>query len=95
MKLEGSATFIIDHVLPFPLNGHGKGFWTTKDGEVVHYTGQGVGRPTGPVKMSFRGVAIARTKSGKLARLNGVAILFEYEVDMEKGPFEAKYWELK
>jgi len=96
VEFEDSSTFTIEHVPPFPpSSGQGQGFMTTKDGEVVHYTGQGVGKPTGLGKMRFVGAAIGRTKSEKLARLNGVAMLFEFEADMEKGEYQAKYWEWK
>ena len=95
VEYEDLSTFTVNHVHPLPPGGQGQGFWTTKDGEVIHWTGQGVARPTEPGKVSYRGALFAQTKSEKLARLNSVAILFEYELDMEKGEYQAKYWEWK
>lgn len=95
IEYDDLATFSATPVPPLPLQGKGQGFLTTKDGEIVTYTGQGIGKPTGPGAISYRGAIYCQTKSQKLARLNGVAILFEYEVDMEKGEYHAKYWEWK
>ena len=94
-EYDGSGTYTVLHVLPLPPQGKGQGFFRTKDGDVVHWTGQGVGKRTEDGGVSFRGAFFCQTKSQKLARLNGVAVLFETEMDMEKGEYQAKYWEWK
>ena len=57
------------------LHGQGQGIVMTKDGQgMVSWTGQGIGRITGPWKVSFRGSLFFRTPSasegGKLSDLN-------------------------
>ncbi len=77
------------------LFGEGQGVATTKDGDALSWTGQGVGRLTGRGSAArWRGAIYYWTSSQKLARLNGVAGVFEYEVD-ENGNTEAKVWEWK
>ena len=72
------------------LYGEGQGIIMTKDG-------QGIGRFTGPGKVSFRGSLFFRTPStsegGKLSYLNGMVGVFEYEVD-ELGNCSAKTYSL-
>jgi len=74
--------------------GEGQGVVITQDGETLTHKGQGVGKlgPGGAV--SYRGAVYYSTTSAKLARLNTVASLFEFEVDAA-GNTHAKYWEWK
>ncbi|MFZ3168797.1 MAG: hypothetical protein WA130_14375 [Candidatus Methanoperedens sp.] len=77
------------------LFGEGQGVTMTKDGEVAAWTGQGVGRFTGSGSaVSFRGAVYYQTTSAKLARLNNIAVVFEYETD-ENGNTHGKFWEWK
>lgn len=62
------------------LYGEANGVIMTKDNDVATYTAQG------------RGSLFFQTMSKKLARLNSIAVLFEYEVD-ENGNTRAKLWE--
>ncbi|MDP9480982.1 MAG: hypothetical protein M3R38_35845 [Actinomycetota bacterium] len=65
----------------------------TDDGETVSWKGFGVGRPTGPGFSSSWGVAgSAHTASRKMARLNAVATVVEFEVE-EDGSYRWKLWE--
>jgi hypothetical protein len=79
--------------------GEGHGIITTINGqEMATWTGQGIGRFTGPGKISFRGSLFFRTPSinegGKLSFLNNLVGVFEYEVD-EMGNCSSKVWEWK
>ena len=77
------------------LYGEGQGVTMTKDGEAAAWTAQGVGRFAGRGSaVSFRGAIYYQTSSTKLARLNNVAVVFEYEAD-ENGNTHAKFWEWK
>jgi hypothetical protein len=76
------------------LYGEGQGIEMTKDGEVVTWTGNGLGRPNGRGGISYRGAIYYQTTSSKLARLNTVAAVFEFDVD-EAGNAKAKVWEWK
>jgi hypothetical protein len=76
------------------LYGEGQGLYTTKDGEMATWTGQGVGRFAGG-RVSYRGSLFFRTDStGKMSFLNNIVGVFEYEVD-ESGNTAAKMWEWK
>jgi hypothetical protein len=80
------------------MSGEGQGVVTTKDGKgMATWTGQGIGKFSGPGKISFRGSLFIRASSttgGKLASFNNVIGVFEYEVD-EEGNCSAKVWEWK
>jgi hypothetical protein len=67
----------------------------TDQGEVVTWRGQGVGRFTGHgMAVSWRGAIYYQTTSERLARLNGIAAVFEYEAD-ESGKTADKTYEWK
>lgn len=76
--------------------GEGQAVLMSKDAqEMVTWTGQGIGRFTSPGKISFRGSLFYSTSStGKLAFLNNLVGVFEYETD-ESGNTSAKAWEWK
>ena len=68
----------------------------TNDGtEIATWKGSGKGRMSAGGKVSFRGAIYWRIPStGKLASLNNVIGVFEYEVD-EAGNTSTKVWEWK
>jgi len=75
------------------LYGEGENVMTTAEGEIAHWTGFGVGRPTGAAPASRWGVCgsfLAAT--GRLERLATVANVVEYEVD-ESWNYRWKMWE--
>ena len=74
--------------------GEGKGALMSKDGqEMAIWTGQGIGRFTSPGKTRFTGSLFFETSStGKLAFLNNLVGVFEYETD-ESGNTSATVWE--
>jgi hypothetical protein len=76
--------------------GEGQGVLTSKGGqEMATWTGQGIGRFTSPGKIRFTGSLLFSTFStGKLAFLNNLVGVFEYESD-ESGNTSAKVWEWK
>jgi hypothetical protein len=81
------------------LYGEGQGIITTKDDQgMATWIGQGIGRFTGPGRVSFRGSLFFRVPStfegGKLSDLNNMVGVFEYEVD-ELGNCSSKTWEWK
>lgn len=63
------------------LKGTGQGISMTKDGEVVTWSANGTGKPTGGMGARWRGAIYYQTTCSKLARLNGMCCLFEYDVD--------------
>ncbi len=72
----------------------GTGTVMTEDGEMATYRGTGVGHFVRPGATSWRGAVFYETTAAKLARLNGIAVLFEYEVD-ESGKSEGHFYEWK
>jgi hypothetical protein len=76
------------------LYGEGQGIVMTSDGDVASWRGQGVGRFQAGGAVSYRGALYYSTAAPKLARLNTVASVFEYEVDAA-GNTHTKLWEWK
>ncbi len=76
------------------LYGEGQGVVITQDGEVATWKGQGVGKIQATGAVSYRGAVYYSTASAKLARLNTVAAVFEFEVDTS-GNTRTKAWEWK
>lgn len=66
----------------------------TKEGDVVTWIGQGIGRFTGPGSVSWRGALYYRTSSERRARLNGTIGVYEFETDQE-GNIRGKAWKWK
>ncbi len=76
------------------LYGEGQGVILAQDGSSATWKGAGVGKFTGGGGVSYRGAVYYSTASPKLARLNSVAAVFEFEVDAE-GNTHSKLWEWK
>jgi hypothetical protein len=78
------------------MHGDHKGMMMTKDGsEMATDIVKGVGHRVEGGKLSFRGAVFTTTSStGKLAFLNNMVGVFEYEQD-ESGNIEIKVWEWK
>jgi hypothetical protein len=74
--------------------GEGNGVLMTKDGDMVTWSGSGIGRFTGQGGAAFRGVVYYQTASERLSRLNGLAAIYEYESDAA-GDVSLKVWEWK
>jgi hypothetical protein len=76
------------------LHGTGEGVWATADGDMVTWKGIGIGKFGAGGSVSYRGCLSYSTPSTKLARLNGLAGVFEFEVDAD-GSTVSKIWEWK
>jgi hypothetical protein len=76
------------------LYGEGQAVVITQDGETATWRGQGVGKFLDGGAVSYRGAVYYSTASPKLARLNTVAVVFEFEVDAN-GNTREKSWEWK
>ena len=71
-----------------------QGVLMTRDG-IGTWSGTGVGRFTGKGSaVSFRGAVYFQTGAQQLARLNQVAVVYEWDVD-ENGSAEARFTEWK
>jgi hypothetical protein len=76
------------------LYGEGQAVVVTREGEAATWKGQGVGKLLPDGSVSYRGAVYYSTASPKLARLNTVATVFEFEVDAN-GNTSEKSWEWK
>ena len=76
------------------LHGEGEGVFATAEGDMVTWKGIGVGRFGSGGAVSYRGALSYSTRSPRLAKLNAVAGVFEFEVDTN-GNVRSKIWEWK
>jgi hypothetical protein len=76
------------------IHGQGQGLIMTSDGEMVSWTGTGVGKFGAAGAVSYRGMLFFRTASQSLARFNNTCGAFEYDVDSSGGTI-SKVWEWK
>jgi len=74
--------------------GEGQGIFSTADGEGISWKGSGLGKLLPKGAVSYRGILYYRTTSTKLAKLNTVCGVFEYDVDPD-GTTHSKVWEWK
>jgi hypothetical protein len=76
------------------LHGTGTGIVMSGEGEAATFTAMGVGHFTRPGATRWVGSLFYESSTPKLSRLNGIASLFEYEVD-EGGKSEGHFTEWK
>lgn len=90
-----SGTYECRMKAPGVKEGRGQGLSLTADGEAVTWQGTGIGKPTGKgMAASWRGGITYCTASQKLAQLNTMAAVFEWEVD-ENGQSKGRTFQLK
>ena len=65
------------------IDGHGQGVFATLDGQTVTWQAIGVGRFAEGGAVRYRGSISYTTTSAKLAHLNSVAGVFEFDVDRD------------
>ena len=94
LDVNGFGTYVAAPRADGTLYGEGQGLLMTRDGEMATWKGQGVGKFVGGGAVSYRGSLYYNTASAKLARLNTVAVVLEYEVDAA-GNTHTKSWEWK
>jgi len=63
------------------LEGVGEGVFATLDGEFATWRGMGVGHFVGSGSVRYTGMLSYSTTSAKLAKLNSIAAMFEFDVD--------------
>ncbi len=76
------------------LYGEAEGVVLTMDGGMATWKGAGVGKFGAGGAVSYRGANYYSTSTPKLARLNGIAAVFEFEVDAD-GNTQSKLYEWK
>jgi hypothetical protein len=76
------------------LDGEGQGVFAVLDGDIVTWKAIGMGRFVDGGALHYRGSISYTTSSAKLARLNSIAGVFEFDVDKD-GNTHSKIWEWK
>jgi hypothetical protein len=75
------------------LHGEGEGVFASVQGEMVTWKGVGVGRFGASGSIHYCGSLSFTTTSQKLAPLNGVSGVFQWDIDTQ-GNTHSKIWEL-
>jgi len=94
VDVSGFGTYSSEVRTDGSIYGEGQGVYTSTDGEMLTWKGSGLGKFGVGGAVSYRGILYYRSPSQKVARLNTVAGVFEYEVD-SKGEMHVKVWEWK
>ena len=76
------------------LYGEGQGIVMNSEGGGATWVGSGVGTIKKDGSVSYRGAIYYQTSAAKWTRLNGVAAVFEYDVDPQ-GNARSQMWEWK
>jgi hypothetical protein len=75
--------------------GEGRGVTMTKEGDHCTWRGSGIGKLTGKgMAASYRGSMFYEAKGPRLSRLNGLCVVFEFQID-ESGNTKAQLFEWK
>jgi hypothetical protein len=80
LHAEGTVTYVSTMRPNGTIAGSGNGIVVTANGHTATFRGTGVGRMTAPGTVSYRGAIFYETSAQELSRLNGIAVVFEYEV---------------
>ena len=75
------------------LHGEGEGVFMSLQGEAVTWRGIGVGRFGEGGAVTYCGSLSFTTASQKLAKLNGISGVFQWEIDAQ-GNTHSQFWEL-
>lgn len=94
MKVSEMGTYTSTMRPDGTMLGEDKAIIMAEDGSVTTATAQGIGRFTGPEKITFRGFAtVGAGGTGSLGAVNSLVIAVEVEVD--GGNLTIKGWEWK
>ena len=94
MDIVGFGTYTAGPRADGSLYGEGQGAITTKEGDMATWKGAAVGRFVGGGAVSYRGAIYYQTASPKLAKLNTLAAVFEFDSAAD-GSTHTKMWEWK
>lgn len=95
VQVTETLTYVANPTSKGVLHGVGNGIITTEDGDIVTFTGEGIGTFDASGVLKWRGAIFFDTSSeGKLGSLNNIVGVFEAQVDAQ-GNFTDKTWEWK
>ncbi len=93
VEIHELGTYCSEPTGPGTVYGEGQGVVMGPDGETASWRGAGVGRIDKQGGASYRGsIFFTAPAQGKLARLNGIAVVFEYDAD-PSGNTVSRTWE--
>jgi hypothetical protein len=94
-QVTETLTYVATRTSKGVIHGIGNGAIMSKEGELVTYTGEGIGKFEPSGTLNWRGAVFFMTEStGKLGSLNNQVGVFEAQVDHE-GNFSDRTWEWK
>jgi hypothetical protein len=95
VQVTETLTYVANPTSKGVLHGVGNGIVTTEDGDIVTFTGEGIGTFDASDVLKWRGAIFFDTSSeGKLGSLNNIVGVFEAQIDAQ-GNFRDKTWEWK
>ncbi|MSQ06091.1 MAG: hypothetical protein EXR46_02670 [Dehalococcoidia bacterium] len=94
VNIKGMGTYTASLRPDGRLYGQGQGVVMGSGGEMLTWTGGGVGTFTGGGSISWRGALYNQSSSPAWESLNGVATVFEFDVDAEWN-VKTGFWEWK
>jgi hypothetical protein len=94
-QVTETLTYVASQTSKGVLHGVGNGVIMSTEGELVTYTGEGIGKFDSSGTLKWRGAIFFTSEStGRLSSLNNLVGVFEAQVDAE-GNFSDKTWEWK
>ena len=93
-QVTETLTFVATQTSKGVLHGVGNGILVSPEGDLITYTGEGIGKFDSSGILKWRGAVYYTESTGKLGSLNNVVGVFESQVDAE-GNFSDKSWEWK
>lgn len=95
LNVEGMSiiTYIASTKPDGSLEGEGGGVFASREGDLVTWKGTGVGRFAEGGAIQYCGSLSFTTTSQKLAALNGISGVFQWEIDAQ-GNTHSQIWEL-
>jgi hypothetical protein len=94
-QVTETLTYVASQTSKGVLYGVGNGVIISTEGELVTYTGEGIGKFDSSGTLKWRGAIFFTSEStGRLSSLNNLVGVFEAQVDAE-GNFSDKTWEWK
>ena len=87
------GTYVSSNKPDGSLTGEGEGVFASMEGDIVTWKGMGVGQFGAGGAVNYCGCLTYTTTSKKLAKLNGISGVFQFEVDAE-GNTHSRTWEL-
>ena len=93
-QVTETLTYVASLTSKGVLHGIGNGLIMSTEGDLITYTGEGIGKIDSSGTLKWRGAIYFTESTGKLSSLNNQVGVFEAQVDAE-GNFSDKTWEWK